>query len=173
MKQLSIVIVNYGSSHLLDTCLDSIARTSGSDLEVFVVNNGSPSELGPLFEKPRSWIHPIQNPTNLGFAAAANIGFRTSRREFVLLLNPDVLVEGQAPRVLLHTLESDTSAAIALPRLNNPDGSLQYSCRRFYNFTTLVMRRAPFNKIVSDHRSVKDHLMLDWDHQSLSEVDWG
>src|SRR6516164_7246861 len=125
MKQLSIVIVNYGSSHLLNTCLDSIARASGSDVDVFVVNNGSHRELEPLFQKPQPWIHLIQNPTNVGFAAAANIGFRISRREFVLLLNPDVLVEGQAPTVLLDTLESNTSAAIALPRLNNPDGSLQ------------------------------------------------
>ena len=46
MKQLSIIIVNYRRCQLLGACLASIAGTrSDSELEVFVVNNGSPGEL--------------------------------------------------------------------------------------------------------------------------------
>jgi len=174
MKQLSIIIVNYRRCQLLGACLASIAGTrSDSELEVFVVNNGSPGELELLSPQRQPWVHLIQNPANFGFAAAVNIGFRASRRDFVLVLNPDVFVGQQSLEILLDTLRCNGDAAIALPRLNNSDGTLQYSCRRFYTFTTLMMRRAPLNKIVPDHPAVREHLMLDWDHQSLSEVDWG
>jgi N-acetylglucosaminyl-diphospho-decaprenol L-rhamnosyltransferase len=174
MSRLSIVIVNYHSTQSLKSCLASLSGTNADlDLEVVVVNNDSHQELASVSNPPGSGIHLIQNRSNLGFAAAANIGFRASRRDFVLILNPDVLVQAQALETLLDTLTLNAEAAIALPRLSNPDGSLQYSCRRFYDFTTLMMRRAPFNKMVPGHRAVRDHLMLDWDHQSLAEVDWG
>ncbi len=174
MKQLSIVIVNYRCGRLLGTCLANIAeRRCGSDLDVLVVNNGSPAELELLDRQGQPWIHVIQNSANRGFAAAANMGFRASDRAFVLVLNPDVFVGPKSLEVLLDTLRCNEDAAVALPRLNNPDGTLQYSCRRFYNFTTLMMRRAPLNKILPNHPAVRDHLMLQWDHQSLSEVDWG
>jgi N-acetylglucosaminyl-diphospho-decaprenol L-rhamnosyltransferase len=174
MRQLSIVIVNYHSTQSLKTCLAALSGTNvDSDIEVFVVNNDSAQELASVSHPPKPWIHWIHNRSNLGFAAAANIGFRASSWDFVLVLNPDILVLAQALETLLDSLKLHADAAIALPRLNNPDGSLQYSCRRFYDFTTLMMRRAPFNKIVPDHPTVRDHLMLDWDHQSLAEVDWG
>jgi hypothetical protein len=174
MRQLSLVIVNYHSTQSLKNCLTNLSETNvDSDLEIYVVNNDSAQELASVRDPFKSRVRLIQNHSNLGFAAAANIGFRASNRDFVLVLNPDVLVRTEALRTLLDTLKLNPDAAIALPRLNNPDGSLQYSCRRFYNFKTLIMRRAPFNKIAPKHAAIQEHLMLDWDHQTLAEVDWG
>jgi len=174
MRRLSLVIVNYHSAQSLNASLTSLSETNvDSNLEVFVVNNGSGHELASVWKTSKFRIQWIQNHSNIGFAAAANVGFRASSRDFVLVLNPDVLVQTEALETLLETLTLNPDAAIALPRLNNPDGSLQYSCRRFYDFTTLLMRRAPFNKIVPDHPAIREHLMLDWDHQTVAEVDWG
>src|SRR5262245_46871519 len=174
MRQLSLVIVNYQSTRSLQHCLTGLFETMlDSDLAIFVVNNDSAQELASVSSSSKSPVHWIQNPSNLGFAAAVNIGFRASSRDFVLVLNPDVCVRTGALRTLFDTLALNSDAAIALPRLNNPDGSLQYSCRRFYNLKTLILRRAPFNKIAPDHPAIREHLMLDWDHQTLAEVDWG
>ena len=174
MKQLSLVIVNYRSSQSLQECLTGLLDTIvDSGLEIFVVNNDSAQELASVSNSVNPPIHWIQNPSNLGFAVAANIGFRASSRDFVLILNPDVMVQAETLRTLLDTLALNPDAAIALPRLNNPDGSLQYSCRRFYNLRTLILRRAPFNRIAPDHSAIREHLMLDWDHQTLTAVDWG
>ncbi|UCH83316.1 MAG: sugar transferase, partial [Candidatus Latescibacterota bacterium] len=52
------------------------------------------------------------------------------------------------------------------------DGNLQYSCRRFYTFKVLLLRRTFFGKIFKDSTAVADHLMLDFDHNSTREVDW-
>ena len=174
MSRMSIVIVNYRSGQDLASCLRSLVRNAGRlDYEIFVVNNDRPEDLAPVSDLESARIQVIQNRSNRGFAAAANQGFRQARGSFLLLLNPDVRVEGGALEILADTLEQHPDAAVALPRLNSPDGSLQYSCRRFYTLATLLMRRAPFRRFWSKHPGLHRHLMADWDHRSLSEVDWG
>ncbi|PYV89063.1 MAG: hypothetical protein DMG05_14375 [Acidobacteria bacterium] len=174
MNLLSVVIVNYRSVEFLKSCLAGLFQTTPApDGEVLVINNDITQELAPALNGTWPNVRFLQNSANLGFAAGANLGFRKSQGEFVLILNPDVLAQGRAIETLLHTLKTNPEAAIVLPRLSNPDGSLQYSCRRFYTYTTLLMRRAPFNRMFSNHPAVRNHLMLDWDHQSLAEVDWG
>ena len=174
MSRVSIVIVNYRSGEELASCLRSLFQNTGQlDYEIFVINNDSPEDLSPIAYLKSTRIHIIQNLFNRGFAAAVNQGYLKTRDPFLLLLNPDVRVEVGALEILVDTLEEHPDAGMVLPRLNSPDGSLQYSCRRFYTFATLLLRRAPFQRFWSKHRSIHRHLMMDWDHRSLSEVDWG
>ncbi len=174
MSRVSIVIVNYRSGQELASCLGSVVRNAGRlDYEIFVINNDRPEDLSPIsaLESPRT--HVIQNRSNRGFAAAVNQGYRRARGPFLLLLNPDVRVEAGAVEILADTLEQHSDAGVVLPRLDSPDGSLQFSCRRFYTLATLLLRRAPFQRLWRNHSRLQRHLMADWDHRSLSEVDWG
>jgi len=174
MNQLSVIIVNYRSVEFLKSCLTSLFQTTSTPArEVLVINNDLAQELTSVLSRGWPNVEFLQNSANLGFAAGANLGFRKSQGEFVLILNPDVLAQPRAIETLIHTLKTNPEAAIVLPRLSNPDGSLQYSCRRFYTYTTLLMRRTPFKRIFPNHPAIRNHLMLDWDHQSLAEVDWG
>ena len=174
MIPLSVIVVNYRSVEFLKSCLASLFQTNPSPAsEVLVINNDVTEELAPVLNRAWPNVQFLQNSVNVGFAAGANLGFRKSQGEFVLILNPDVLAQDQAIETLLDTLKINPEAAIALPRLSNLDGSLQYSCRRFYTYTTLLMRRTPFKRIFPNHPAVRNHLMLDWDHQNLAEVDWG
>ena len=174
MSLLSVVIVNYRSEDLLQSCLTSLfGNDSLVDDQIFVVNNGVPEELASFEKSAWPKLRLIQNPSNLGFGRAANRGYHSSQSEFVLLLNPDVRVEPQAVHRLLQTMQANLKAGIVLPRLKNPDGALQYSCRRFYSYQTLLMRRGPWKNRFSNHRLVRQHLMMDWDHKSLKVVDWG
>jgi N-acetylglucosaminyl-diphospho-decaprenol L-rhamnosyltransferase len=155
MNLLSIVIVNYRSGDLLRACLDSILKSLATqDFEILVANNDSVGDLSQVLARDWPNTRIIQNTSNLGFGAAANRAFRQSKGKFLLLLNPDV-------------------AGMVLPQLRNPDGSLQYSCRRFYTCGTLLLRRGPWKRFFDRHPKVRWHLMADWDHQSLAAVDWG
>ena len=174
MSLLSVIIVNYRSGDLLQSCLTSLlSNDSAIDDQICVINNGTPDELASLEQADWPKLRLIQCPSNLGFGRAANMGYRSSQSEYVLLLNPDVRVEAQSVHALLYTMSSDLKAGIVLPQLRNPDGTLQYSCRRFYSYPTLLMRRGSWKNWFSNHRLVRQHLMLDWDHKSLKEVDWG
>jgi len=174
MTFLSVVIVNYRSGELLKGCLEALFfHVSSIGFEVLVVNNDREAGLSSVQTLDRPGLRTIQNSTNVGFGTAANIGFNESKGEFLLLLNPDVVVRPGAVESLLQTMQSSPEVGIVLPQLRNPDGSLQYSCRRFYTWKTLWMRRGPWRRRLASHPTVRQHLMEDWDHASVAEVDWG
>jgi N-acetylglucosaminyl-diphospho-decaprenol L-rhamnosyltransferase len=174
MSSLSVIIVNYRSGDSLRACLESIVQSAaGHEFEIFVVNNDSVQDLRPVSD--RSWPNTqiIQNASNLGLSVAANRAFQQSKAEFVLLLNPDIRAELNSVGSLLETMKAHPEAGMVLPQLRNTEGGLQYSCRRFYTYPTLLLRRGPWKHLFTDHPLVKYHLMQDWDHQSLAAVDWG
>ena len=174
MSLLSVIIVNFRSGDLLQSCLTSLLSSDTVvDDQIFVINNGIPEEMASFNEADWPNLRLIQSPSNLGFGRAANKGYHSSQSEYVLLLNPDVRVEPQALQVLLQTIQADLKAGIVLPKLKYPDGTLQYSCRRFYSYQTLLMRRGPWKNRFANHRLVRQHLMMDWDHNNLMTVDWG
>ena len=174
MTLVSVVIVNYQSGDLLNACLEALSRyVDRSDFEAFVVNNDCASDLSSVQALHQRGVQTIQNATNLGFSAAVNIGFKESKGEFLLLLNPDVVLRPGAVESLMETMQSRPEVGIVLPQLRNPDDSLQYSCRRFYTWRTLWMRRGPWRRRFASSPTVRQHLMQDWDHASLAEVDWG
>lgn len=101
---LSIIIVNYNVRHFLGQCLHSVQQAmdrlkeegpegQGYSAEVFVVDNnsvdGSVAELRQKFP----WVRILANEENLGFSKANNQAIRESSGRYVLLLNPDTVVD--------------------------------------------------------------------------------
>ena len=92
--QLSIVIVNYNVKHFLIQCLQSVQKSiAGIEAEVFVVDNASSDDSVEMVKEKFSWVHLIANTENMGFSYANNQAIRIAKGKFVLLLNPDTLVE--------------------------------------------------------------------------------
>jgi hypothetical protein len=54
----------------------------------------------------------------------------------------------------------------------NPDGTLQYSCRRFPRLATGLLRKVPLGRLIPDNRWNREYLMSDWAHDTVREVDW-
>jgi hypothetical protein len=90
----------------------------------------------------------------------------------VFIVNPDTVAEPGSLDRLLELARSVPEAGIVAPKLLNPDGTVQMSCRRFYTLKTIVLRRTFLGRVFKDSPSVRRHLMLDWDHNSTAEVDW-
>ncbi len=92
--KLSIVIVNYNVEHFLEQCLHSVfTALEGIDSEVWVVDNNSVDGSLAMLERKFPQVKLIINKENVGFARANNQAIRQSQGEYVLLLNPDTLVE--------------------------------------------------------------------------------
>jgi len=92
--QLSIIIVNYNVKHFLLQCLQSVQKAiSGMNAEVFVVDNASTDDSVEMLKEKFSWVHLIANKENTGFSYANNQAIHLAKGEYVLLLNPDTLVE--------------------------------------------------------------------------------
>lgn len=92
--KLSIVIVNYNVEHFLEQCLHSVRKAiQRIDAEVFVVDNNSVDGSLRMLEKKFPEVRIIDNKLNVGFSKANNQAIRQSKGEYVLLLNPDTVVE--------------------------------------------------------------------------------
>jgi GT2 family glycosyltransferase len=92
--KLSIVIVNYNVKYFLEQCLHSVLKACQElDAEIFVVDNNSVDGSVQMIRKKFPEIHLIENKENKGFSKANNQAIRKSLGEYVLLLNPDTLVE--------------------------------------------------------------------------------
>ena len=92
--KLSVIIVNYNVSAFLEQALTSVVKAMrGVDGEIIVVDNHSVDNSVAMVKAKFSQVKLIENQENVGFAKANNQAIRISSGEYVLLLNPDTLVE--------------------------------------------------------------------------------
>ena len=129
---LSIIIINWNTCDLLAECLDSvaaeIAHFPSGQVETLVVDNASSDESVRMVQTHFSWVQIMQNPTNVGFAAANNQGMQVAQGRYLLLLNSDTQVLPNALTTLVNFMEAHPKAGAAGSRYLNADGSLQRSC---------------------------------------------
>jgi len=171
---LSIVIVSYNGREHLRRCLASLAaHPPAAESEVIVVDNDSRDGSAPMVASEFPHVRLLRMPRNLGFAAGANRGAREATGEAVVLLNPDSEVEADPFAPMLAYLREHADAGIVAPRLLNPDGSLQLSCRSFPAFSVALFNRySLLTRLFPRNRYSRQYLLSDWHHDSISEVDW-
>ncbi|MEX0981041.1 MAG: glycosyltransferase [Bacteroidales bacterium] len=91
---LSVVIVNYNVKYFLEQCLHSVDRAMGGlEVEVFVVDNNSVDGSCSHIREKFPWVRLIENRDNVGFSKANNQAIREASGKYILLLNPDTVVE--------------------------------------------------------------------------------
>ncbi|HZH74172.1 MAG TPA: glycosyltransferase [Mariniphaga sp.] len=92
--ELSIIIVNYNVKHFLEQCLHSVLNASkGISSEIFVVDNNSVDGSVQLVKEKFPQVKIIENEINVGFSKANNQAIRIATGKYILLLNPDTVVE--------------------------------------------------------------------------------
>ena len=90
---VSIIILNYNAGNLLLNCVDSVFKSTYPNFEVLVVDNISTDNSHVVCKKKFEKIHLIENKENLGYCEGNNVGIRNANGEFVVILNPDTIVE--------------------------------------------------------------------------------
>jgi GT2 family glycosyltransferase len=92
--KLSVVIVNYNVEYFLEQCLNAVVKAmEGIAGEIFVVDNNSIDHSVEMVKEKFPQVHLIANKENTGFSKANNQAMRIAKGEYILLLNPDTVVE--------------------------------------------------------------------------------
>ena len=109
--KLSVVIVNYNVKHFLEQCLNSVAAAAKHcETEVFVVDNNSVDGSCNMLREKFPWVKLIENKKNYGFSYANNQAIRESSGEYVLLLNPDTVIEEETLKSVCDFMDSHPDA---------------------------------------------------------------
>jgi GT2 family glycosyltransferase len=109
--KLSVIIVNYNVEYFLEQCLLS-ARKSLKDIpsELIVVDNASVDGSLEMLRSRFLDVKLIANKDNLGFSKANNQGIRIAQGEYVLLLNPDTLIEENTFKTCIDFMDAHPDA---------------------------------------------------------------
>ncbi len=124
---VSAVVVSYNTKDDLRLCLRSLSGNVSLPLEVVVVDNASTDGSAAAAREELPDARVIENRENLGFAAAANAGWRAARASSVLFLNSDAEATAGAVEALLAVLDARPDVGIVGPRTLGENGRIQVS----------------------------------------------
>ncbi len=172
---LSVIIVNYGNPALLRLALTTLARSMGrwASYEVIVVDSASSIETRnvvlhdctSLFES----LTLVPFAHNTGYTNGINEGLRRATGDFLLMLNPDIVVLPGTVEGMMTYLREHPDVGLVGPGLLNFDDSRQDSCFRFYTPLVMAARRLalPFTG-----RLVDSFLLRSQELDGPTSVDW-
>jgi len=105
--RVCVAIVTYNSGRYIRRCLEAVLQQEGVGIETVVVDNGSTDGTRQILKEFRGRVRVLKSAANLGFAEAQNRAIRATSTEWVMTLNPDVLLEPGFIRTLVEAGESD------------------------------------------------------------------
>ncbi len=129
--KVSVVIVNYKVRYYLAQCIHSVLKAmEGIDGEVIIVDNDSRDGSVEFLKALYPQVHFIESKKNLGFSRANNIAIRQALGEYILVLNPDTIINEELIKDCTGLLDSNPQIGATGVRMLNPDGTFAPESRR-------------------------------------------
>ena len=187
VTDLSIVIVSWNVQDLLRRCLQSIpgaqsakegrnppAPDSASELlvEIIVVDNASTDGSADMVRTEFPNVRLIANARNLGFSRANNQGLTLSHGRYIMILNPDTEIVGDALTKMVDFMDQHPRTGALGPRLRYPDGRLQPSRRRFPTLATALVESTVIQEWWTDNAILRRYYMADKPDGEVQAVAW-
>lgn len=172
MNEVAAVIINKDTLELLRGCLASLAQQDyEGGITVWVVDNGSTDGSPEMVLSEFPDVNLVWNEGNVGYARACNQGIESSAEPLMVLLNSDTLLTPDSIAAVTRCFERNPRAAVVGPRVLNPDGTVQYSCREFPSMQDAFFH-AFLGLFSAQNRFSTRYKKMDWDHGRECEVDW-
>ena len=156
---VSIIIVNYNTCKLTLECLKSVyQKTDGLSFEIIVVDNASSDNSVLKIQNAFPEVILIKSTENLGFGKANNLGYKLSKANHILLLNPDTVLINNAIKILSDFLNNMKSISIVGGQLYKADGITKTHSYSYF-FPSIIMELdILFNGLITriyDHFKIK------------------
>ena len=170
---LSIVIVNYNTRKLLRSCLASIyAGANGRPFDVRVVDNNSRDDSVGMVRSEFPKVKVTENKSNVGFSKANNAVIAQTDADYILLLNPDTLVLGDAIDRVVRYLEGHPKVGICGCKVLNRDRTLQLACRRSIPTPKVAFfRLSGLSRLFPNSKTIARYNLTYEDPETTHEVD--
>ena len=158
MVDLSIRIVNWNTGDLLENCIKSIIKnTKEVNYEIIVCDNDSKDDSANRLNNRYEDVNIIYSKDNLEFAKGNNLAFRKSKGSYILLLNPDTIIQEYAiDRAYKYIIDQNEDVLLGA-KLLNFDYSVQLSSCNFPTLKNMVFKK--YIKSIQEHKSTHE---TDW-----------
>lgn len=176
MFDLSVIIVNYNVKELLENCIQSvIAASKNLKTEIIIVDNnsfdGSVNYISNKFAD-FSNVKIIPSEVNLGFAKANNLAVEKSQGKYLLILNPDTILQEDTLEKCLAYYEDTPSIGCLTCKLILPNGKLDLACRRSFPTPSVALYRIfGLSKLFPKSRIFGKYNLTYLDENQTYEVD--
>ena len=166
--KIVVIVVTWNSADHIRRCLSTLRAGACRD-RVIVIDNASVDGTADIVRNEFPSATLVLNDSNRYLSHALNQGAGMNPGpDYLLVLNPDVDISAEAISRLAEYLDTHPKTGIVAPRLEYPDGTLQYSCRKFPTLASFVLRGLGFNT----HPAVRRYLMTEDGHTKTRQVDW-
>ncbi|MBT8113886.1 MAG: glycosyltransferase family 2 protein [Arenicella sp.] len=167
MASTHIIVVNYNAGNWLLRSINAALAHSDGAISV-IDNNSSDASMAnarmALQSNPR--IRWIENPDNIGFAAANNMVLGELQEDYAVLVNPDCEINASTLSPIIACFEQYPKMALASCRIYSEDGSVQATCKRkFPTPGSAIVRLTGLGRLFSNNQNLAD---FDYGHLDTS-----
>ena len=167
---LSVIIVSWNVKDKLRANLEALYSSIGSlQFEVFVVDNASADGSAAMVRENFPSVKLIANQENLGFAKANNQAIKQAVGKFILLLNPDMLVDSDTLAKAVSWAQQNERATVSGFRLVDAKGEIVRQIRRFPRFFDQLMIILKLPHLFP--HLLDAYLCADFDYSQAAKVD--
>jgi GT2 family glycosyltransferase len=149
--KLSVIIVSYNTRDDLRACLESL-RAVNLPLEIIVVDNASTDGSAGIVRAEFPDVKLLAQPVNTWFCGGNNIGIAAAAGDYILLLNPDTVVQPGALETMMAFLDAHPDYTGVTAQLRYPDGTIQRTCSRAPTLTDLLLETTPLGWLLPGQR---------------------
>ena len=173
MTDVSIVIITWKMKQLLEVVLNTIKEfTIDLNYELILIDNNSQDGTSEMIKEHHSEAVLIENSKNMGVAPARNQGLKIAKGKYILILDADMELVENTIKKLYDFMENNPDCGLVGSKLVDTKRQLQFSCKKFPTATSLILRRLEHFDFSKNSETYKKHIMSDWDHKEIREVDY-
>lgn len=171
--RLTLCIVNWNTRDYLRECLASafLYAPDGAEMEVIVVDNASGDGSAAMVGTEFLQVILLANPDNRGYAEGNNQALRRATGDYLLLLNPDVVLHPESLSKALVFMASHPDAGALGCRLVGTDGKTQRSLRSFPDPGPVLWESLGLSRLFPRSKRFGAYRMTWFDYDSVIEVD--
>ena len=170
---LSVIIVNYNVKHFLEQCLHSVLNSSRNiKSEIFVIDNNSVDGSCLMIKDKFPEVNLIENKKNVGFARANNQAIKKATGKYILILNPDTVVEENTFEKCLEFMETHNDAgSLGVKMIDGKGKYLPESKRSLPTPTVAFYKIFGLSKLFAKSKRFGQYHLGYLDKEEIHEVD--
>jgi len=171
--KLSIIIVNYNVAFYLEQCLKSVEKAiQDITCEIIVVDNNSVDGSCQMVRQLYPQVKLLENNSNNGFSKANNQAITIAKGEYILLLNPDTVVEKESFHKILNYMDSHSDAGgLGVKMIDGNGKFLPESKRGFPSPKVAFYKLSGLSKLFPKSKQFNAYHLGYLDTDTINEVD--